>query len=293
MNKIPVWSTIRSAYIFTFKNMGTIIGLVWLPMIVVAVLGFFAFAHYFDQMEIMMSEENPSAAGSAMAPLFVFILLALFAVAMIAVAVARQALGLNTGTSWLQFGFGATEFRMFGALVAFLLILIAVSLLFALVVGVLALLGGALGGQVGQIASGGVAIAAAVAFVVGMIFISVRLSFVLVPVTVMERKVDLIRVWSLTRGNFWRALAVLLAVLLPVSAVFLAIQWAVFGAAILPMDQVTQAASKSSEMAARMHEFRQELPVLFGLLLLMAPLGAGLKIGAMAAAYRALVPAAT
>jgi hypothetical protein len=41
MKKIPVTQTIQAAYRFVFTHLGAIIGLIWLPMLLVTVLGFF------------------------------------------------------------------------------------------------------------------------------------------------------------------------------------------------------------------------------------------------------------
>ena len=44
MNKINVWNAIRFAYAFTFGDIGTIIGLIWLPTLLIAVLQFLPYA---------------------------------------------------------------------------------------------------------------------------------------------------------------------------------------------------------------------------------------------------------
>ena len=41
MRKIPVLRTIAEGYAFTFGHLGTIIGLIWLPMVIVAIAGYF------------------------------------------------------------------------------------------------------------------------------------------------------------------------------------------------------------------------------------------------------------
>jgi len=47
MNKIPVGETIRFAYAFTFGEIGTIIGLIWIPTLINAVATFFALRAYY------------------------------------------------------------------------------------------------------------------------------------------------------------------------------------------------------------------------------------------------------
>ena len=46
MQKLPVGRIVRLAYAFTFGEIGTIIGLVWIPALITAVGGFFAMGGY-------------------------------------------------------------------------------------------------------------------------------------------------------------------------------------------------------------------------------------------------------
>ena len=47
MKKIPVLDSIRYAYAFTFGHLGTIIGLIWVPMVILAVAGYFVMSYYY------------------------------------------------------------------------------------------------------------------------------------------------------------------------------------------------------------------------------------------------------
>ena len=42
MNKIPVGRTIIFAYAFLFRNIGTIVGIAWLPAVLTAAVGYLA-----------------------------------------------------------------------------------------------------------------------------------------------------------------------------------------------------------------------------------------------------------
>jgi len=61
MNKIPVGEAVRFAYEFTFRELGTIIGLIWVPMVALAVINFLPYA----LGDMTPSPDiNPTAAGS-------------------------------------------------------------------------------------------------------------------------------------------------------------------------------------------------------------------------------------
>ena len=48
MRRVPVAATIRDAYIFTAAHLGGIIGLIWVPMVIVTVAQFFTFHRYYN-----------------------------------------------------------------------------------------------------------------------------------------------------------------------------------------------------------------------------------------------------
>src|SRR5256885_4893359 len=60
MTKLPVGSTIRHAYSFTFGELGTIIGLCWLPLVLIAILQFLPYAFGGDPMA---APENAAVQG--------------------------------------------------------------------------------------------------------------------------------------------------------------------------------------------------------------------------------------
>ena len=63
MNKLPIGQTVRFAYGFTLHELGTIIGLIWVPMVALAVVNFLPYA----LGDTMPSPDiNPTAAGAIM-----------------------------------------------------------------------------------------------------------------------------------------------------------------------------------------------------------------------------------
>ena len=67
MTKIPVLEAIRFAYRFTFHHLGAIIGLIWLPMIMATVIGFFVFQRFFAALANALASNNFASMGPARA----------------------------------------------------------------------------------------------------------------------------------------------------------------------------------------------------------------------------------
>ena len=80
MTKIPVLETIRAAYRFTFTHLGAIIGLIWLPMILATVIGFFVLQRFFSALADALASNNFALAGPAVLGVISFLLVRLAAV---------------------------------------------------------------------------------------------------------------------------------------------------------------------------------------------------------------------
>lgn len=292
MLKIPVWRSVRYAYGFTFANLGTIIGLAWVPLVIFSVTGFFATTHYIDVMQGALSEQNPGQIGAAVLPMVGLAFVGMLCIAIVAVPVTRQALGLRTGGASIHFALGAAEWRVFGALISFALVMFAILMGLMLAVGLASMLLG----LVTTGSDGGIVLLASRLIVLGVVcaflFIAVRLSFLLVPVTVVEGKIDLSRSWALSRGNFWRIAGIYAATLVPLAIVGGILQALLVGPPHIPFlnpaEVADSTADKMNLMMEALSQSRANLPVLFGLSLVLAPFRAGLQLGAMAAGYNAL-----
>lgn len=215
--KIPVGGTIARAYGFAFGNIVNNLGAIWIPIVIIWALLFLFRGPY---LAAMTSAGNPQAVMRA-APFF----LGMFAVSIVLVAammagITKEALGLRTGSAFLQNPFGGATWRVLGSYVLFILVMLVLYILFVIASLVVA---GVTGVAVGGMSKGGSALPMAVGLIAGVIFVigfcafvfvAVRLSFLLVPVAVAER-VSLTRAWQLTKGNFWRILAIMIVLVLP------------------------------------------------------------------------------
>jgi hypothetical protein len=277
MTKIPVAETIRFAYEFAFGQIGAIIGLVWLPLIVVAFLQFLPYA-----LGTVTSAAGSNAAEAAGATLInlAFSTTALVLYGMNFVSVTRQALGLRQGAATVHFSLGWPEWRMFIGIVVCGLILTAAMGLY-LILGSLILPAGS-GNALLSVAAAVYAIGGFCA----LVWFVLRLAFVLAPVIVVEERVDLVRAFLLMRGNVWRALAISLAVTVPV----LIIQCVAVGVIAGPGFFAPLPADTAAALAQRFRELDQHAPALIGLALLLSPFQLGLTLGASSSAYRTLVP---
>lgn len=281
MTRLPIADAIRFAYSFAFEQIGAIIGLVWLPLVMLAVLQFLPYA--IGTAYSVNDGNNTAAAGAAFANLL-FSTAAMLLYAMNCVSVTRQALGIRQGAATIHFALGWPEWRMFAAIVICGLILVAA-------IGVYALVGSTVLPYAGN---GPLADALtdlyAVAGLCAIAWFALRLIFVLPPIIVSEERVDLARAWMLTRRNFWRLLAVAAAVMVPLLLIQAAALAAIAGLGLfapLPGDTAAAAAALEQRFAL----FDSHMPTLIGLTLILTPFNLGLMLGASSFAYRTLAPA--
>ncbi len=299
MNRIPVGETIAFAYRFTFGHIGTVIGLIWIPVLVLYVAQFFLMNAYTQTIQDVMTGTNPAAAGPLLLSLFGFFFASIFLVSLLGVALTRQALGLRTGPAIVHFSLGAAEFNLFLSFLAAMLVVLAIYLGLVLLTG---LVGGATGLGItlaGSSLSAPVAklvlllaIFAAVLFVLCvLLYIGARLTFLLAPVTVAEGKIDLIRAWTLTRGNFWRIFAVGLAIFAPIFVVVGLGEVAILGPGYfaVALAPVADQAANATRLAQQMQSLSSHQPMLLGLGMLVAPFAYGLMFAAPAYAYQKLI----
>ena len=273
MTKIPVLDTIRAAYRFTFTHLGAIIGLIWLPMILATVIGFFVLQRFFSSLADAFASNNFALAGPAILGLISFILVGLLLFAMMAVPVVQLAMGSRKSGALAHFAFGTAEWRLFRASLG------VVGFLVALLLIVSTVLGAALGPR--ALSANLISLAI---FYVAAIFFGLRFGFLLPGVAVEDTGPVLPRSWILSNGNFWRILAVFLAVALPLRLLMVIVEVAVEGPGILMPQVMTSAAM----VAVQLHTETQSMPVTAGILFLIAPVALGLIMGASAHAFQAL-----
>lgn len=297
MSKIPLGATIAQAYRFAFRDFPKIAGIIWLPWLVLSVAGFLL-----RPQTAMLSQDittrNFAGLGGVLLTLTPFYLLALYLMFMQIAGVTQQALGLRAGSPYYYLSFGKTIWRLVGA--GLLAVLIVLGLYLALILGGVAL--GALLALVGRLldlgrgAGGLMVILVTIIAFCAYIYILVRLTFFLNPVVIAESRISFRRNWSLGKSNFWRMFLILVAVLAPVTLIaFLVFRFWYGLPPSTPMnaspDQIAAGrAAIAAWMAASMNRSIDYWYIVYPANGVIVVLMYGLGCGAQCFAYRALVP---
>jgi hypothetical protein len=293
MKKIPVWQTIAESYRFTFMGLERVIGVIWLPVLIMTTGAYFVSGPYLNA-EASALDGNFAQFGPAMVSMFTFELVMLVLAAVIAVAITREILSPLKRPLFLRFSLGAPEMRLAAAFVGLIMLMI----LFFVVCIVIAIIAGSVLGSLIPVTPGltdakrALAIGALVVVCLSpvLIFLCVRLGFLVVPSVVMDGKFGIERSWQLTRGNVWRIIAVVLAVSLPLLIVTGIVEVAILGPDYFrhSMGSVGDKAEQARHSAEQIRLVAAKLPFLMGLSFVLAPFSYGLTFAAPAFAYRAL-----
>jgi hypothetical protein len=290
MRKIPVWKTIADGYGFTFGQLGTIIGLIWLPMVTLAVAGYFVMAQYYSNFPAAMEQGNAAAAGQAALVVIAWSVVSLLLSAMMYTAVTRQALGLRHGPALLSFSFGITELRVFGAIMSLIFLMVFFLIVYAVFISTGSILVKASLPAASQQTGAAVLGLFAIALLCAIFFVMVRVSFLMIPASVTEGNFGLARSWQLSGGNFWRIFLVGLATLAPLLIVTAAAELAILGPDFFMPHNLPagDADAQLKDMIAQMRASSPHMPLLYGFSFLIAPLVTGLGLAPSAFAYLAL-----
>jgi len=283
MKKIPIVQTVKAAYGFVFTHLGAIIGLIWVPMVLVTVLGFFVEQRYYAAAADALASDNFARLGPSVISLFCYFVAAILLYAMMYVPVMQLALGQRKDGAIFHFALGPAEWRMFRALAGLAAYLFLPVLITAFLFNTVVALMGQAGQAKSMLAAGGLEVLLALSYL-ALVYIALRFVFLLPAVAVNEEGPVLPRAWILSGGNFWRILAIMLATLGPVALAAAVAQIALEGSgALLP-----SFANSAAMAAAQLHLISLNMPVSKGVDFLVAPLVLGLAAGSSAAAMRAL-----
>jgi len=279
MRRVPVVATIRDAYGFLAAHLGAIIGLIWMPMVLLTVAEYFTLYRLYNSAIDFLAGGNPALIGPALLMSLACLVAGLLFYAMMLVAVVRLALDTQAAApSFVHFAFGPLEWRMFRALFAFtgLAMLIgftamfAGNVMFALVPGL----------KADQNAAGDILVLA----MIGMgLALAARMLLPLPAIVVHQPGPALRRAWALSVGNFLPLLVILLAVFLPAKLIQVAIEMWLSGKSALAAGATPQIQLMNAVLNAR-----QMLPIACGLSFFVSPVVIGLFAGASASVWRAL-----
>jgi hypothetical protein len=282
---LSVGPAIRFAFGFAFGQLGTIIGLIWAPMVAIAVLTFLP--HALGEGGEALPEQGRAAVSAAMLRNLVFWATDVVLSSCVYVAVTRQALGLRSGPALFHFSVGLAELRVTAATMLLKLIALAMAIVIVLAMVAAALIAGASG-----IAAVAAAASVGIAGCLGLLYALTQLGFLLVPVTVAEQRISLERVWTLAGGNFWRITSVLFVVTLPPLLILLGAVVALTGRELWALTPILDKLTLEILTERIQTIFEAHIGTIIGLQLIMAPFTLGLFLGAAAHAYKELAAGA-
>jgi hypothetical protein len=234
MDRIPIGRTIGATFDFALGRYRTILGVIWLPILILGAAEYFVLVPYFVrlfdflQYAVQHPKDHPLMPPEmqAMRPMIWSVdALAVVISFWIQVGIAKTVLGLRTGPLFFYVPVGLEELLAIGGFIVFLAIVYGVCLGIGIVVGIAAVLvyslvsGGALtiaDGMKPWLAGG--LVACVVALVFALIYVQVRFTYLLVPATVAEKRFGLWRSWEMSKGNFWRIFMVGVGTLSPMLA---------------------------------------------------------------------------
>ena len=191
MSKIPVGATIAHAYSFTIKNFLNILGAMWLP--VAAWIALFV-AVIAAGMNMGADPLNPASMVPMIPIVIIAYVLGILCSLMPAIAMMEKALGLRDGPIFFYFSLGKPVWRLLGGILLFILVLIGTAITVAIVAGVIGGIAGIAVFSGGESRATGLGIAVLlipilmIAIYCFFIYAMVRLTFLLVPVTVAENR---------------------------------------------------------------------------------------------------------
>jgi hypothetical protein len=292
MERIPVGATIGAIYNFAFQNFWRLLGITWFVIVVRALLSLYVVLPLTHRMQVATAAKDVGAIGAVMLPFLGVEVATIILAVMLCVGITRLALGHRPRFAFLYIALGRDFWWLLLSIFVFFLLCLVLAVVFGVAAGSLA---GAVGSAAGS--SGTIQRLTPLAIVAvvyaGLFFFAIRLGTLLAPVIVAERGVGLgfRRSWNLSRGNFWRLIAIFLAVFVPLFVlgfIQVAVMGLVSGANIgaifsSPAGMVAWSQGMSSTMQQYVYIY---LPAAIG----VGTLSYGLLFGAGAFAYRALVP---
>ncbi|MBU6298409.1 MAG: hypothetical protein KGJ79_04325 [Alphaproteobacteria bacterium] len=225
MKKIPLEATLGGAYRFLFMRIISIVGTVWLPILLFVgiVAGLLCLTVPHDWLAghwptINLDHlDRKNVAWEKILPILyiwpVISLAGLIMVSMITVGLMRHALDPNKKTTFIFFSLGASVWRM---LAAFLLCGILIGIVATITSLVIQLIAHFALAMAPPPAAEAAHVLLSLLVALFIIYVSLRLFFFLPAVVVAENRIGIVRSWELGGGNVWRIFFVLLLIVIPV-----------------------------------------------------------------------------
>jgi len=306
-NKIPVGDTIAKSYNFVIEDFLPILGIIWFPGALMTAAGYWLSGQVTQNLQDATGRNDLTQLIHALPFVGLGYLAVLLLVAMQYLGVTELALGMRGKRTFFYFSLGKTFWLLIAAWFLVFLLLVGVEIGIGIASGISAAIFGAVtvaagahplsGSATGIMLFGVFAVVAL--FYCAFLYATVRLTYLLPPAVVAEKKIAIGSAWSLSRGNFGRIVVIWLAVTLPALFVIQTIEFTLIFPTMMetllnvvqhpgPPGQIwpiyVQMIQKASSMAHAHWYILYPVGVLLGVIYF------GLTAGAHAFAYRALVP---
>ena len=311
--RIPVLQTVGHAYGFAFGRYFTTLGIIWLPFVAIFVCWYFlvlpALAPILSAVGEILAHPQDQAGNAQIAQqilqhvgyIRLFELIEYVILIVIVSGITKEVLGLRTGPKFVYLQFGSAELLVLVAFILAFVSIIVVIIGVALAAGIMGLVGalimGAAGGAMQGAHPGALTFVFAGILVIATIcvtyYLLARLLYLIVPASIGENSVAIVRGWELMRGNVLRSLGVTILTLLPILIVTLVGVAVLVAPFVMQLAAAHQQGGDAAAQRALVGMFRSMIYGVGGLVLvsfLLTPVFYGLLISAPAFAYRALVP---
>ena len=294
MDNIPVGETIRRGYGFAVGNFAMLLGIVWLPLVLVVATGAI-FGLLSPAFAPALIGNNGAALKHAWPLMVVFYLFAFLFFSVAIVGLTECALAEVPVRRFFYFSLDGRVWRLFKAYLLSILIVLAV----VVVVLVGLVLFGVILAKVSGVSPDQMKNSPMVGLMAGLVpllltlwlfYFIVRQMTLLAPVVVAEETGGMRKAWTLSRGQFWRLLAIMLATGLPAVLVWLLVQYRFIFDGLPPSAANGATPQELVQWGANgLARMKQYAFVLAPGFLLLTTFSYGAIYGALAYAYRATI----
>jgi hypothetical protein len=272
MPSLPVFATIAASYRFLLRDFLTVVRLAWFPLLVVAVVQYFAAQASLDALAAAGPNGADRIIGSPYDLVQWVVEVVVFAI--VAVAIHRVILfGETRPGQYITFAFGRSE-------ILFMILQVLAVVVFSVLglASVLAL--GPRGMGAGDIPSV-TSLLSLIVIIVAIVFVFVRLAPIY-PIAVADNRLDFRQAWELTSGRFWRMFLVFALGMLPLGVVVAAAE----GVFLAMVEKSVAGKPVSTELAVGIARGLVVYQVAF--IYVIAVIASGLGVALLCYSYKAL-----
>lgn len=286
MRKIPVGATVAYAYRFAFGNAPTLLRVLWLPLLSWLVLLYFLFKR--SALFLAAAQAQDPSMVTLFGPVLLLVP-AIFILFFVQLTAAMETALGDVPQGWFTFPIGKKMWRLLGGFLAALLAIVVIAVIAFFAVTLIAVAFNLVVKTAPAPLVRFMAGLLGVLFFCVLVFASIRFLFLLPPANLSESSLGLARAWHLSAGNFWRALAITLAIMVPIVLVNYAYTFSITVLPPLPANtskeamQAWETALRISELNSLTRHWYFTLPLMALLMLFQFGVGCAAQVFALRA----------